>query len=204
MQRQRILMLSATTFMLLAVIGIGCGPANAGAAVGDAAPAFQLTGADGKTYSLADLKGKTVVLEWINPNCPFSVRHADEKTMVETAGKHSEVVWLAVNSTRQGHSDYLEPAAHLAYNKTKGIDYPVLYDSSGTVGHAYDARTTPHMFIIDEQGKLIYNGAIDNDPSGRTGKTERVNYVDTGLAAHAGGKAPEPSTTKPYGCSVKY
>lgn len=202
MQRQRILVLTAVTLALLA--GPGCGPANAGAVVGDAAPAFELTGTDGKTYSLADLKGKTVVLEWINPNCPFSVRHADEKTMVETAGKHSEVVWLAVNSTRQGHSDYLEPAAHLAYNKTKGIDYPVLYDSSGTVGHAYDARTTPHMFIIDEQGKLIYNGAIDNDPSGRTGKAERVNYVDGGLAADAGGKSPEPATTKPYGCNVKY
>ena len=70
--------------------------------------------------------------------------------------------------------------------------------------HAYDARTTPHMFIIDEQGKLIYNGAIDNDPSGRTGKAERVNYFDGGRAAHAGGKSPDPATTKPYGCSVKY
>ena len=202
MQRLRILVLATVTAAVVA--GLGCGPANAGSAVGDAAPAFELKSADGKTYSLADLKGKTVVLEWINPNCPFSVRHATEKTMIETSGKHADVVWLAINSTREGHSDYLEPAEHLAYNKEKGITYPVLYDSSGSVGHAYDARTTPHMFVIDEQGKLIYNGAIDDDPRGGKGKTERINYVDSGLTAHAGGKSPDPSTTKPYGCSVKY
>jgi len=179
-------------------------PAHASAAVGETAPPFQLTGIDGKTYSLADFKDKAVVLEWANPNCPFSDRHAREHTMSELHKKYGQVVWLGIDSTRPGHSDFVKPADYQAYAQKYGIVYPILYDETGTVGRAYGAKTTPHMFIIDSHGKIVYNGAIDNDPSGRKAKPERVNYVNGGLTAQLAGKPVDPASTKPYGCSVKY
>jgi peroxiredoxin len=193
-----------TTLLALAVLSLAALPALAASAVGEAAPGFTLKGADGKTYSLADYKGKVVVLEWVNPNCPFSDRHAREKTMSELAKQHGEVVWLGINSTNPDRSDYLKPAETLAYNRKNGINYPVLYDETGKVGHSYDAKTTPHMFIVDKDGKIAYNGAIDDDPPGRKAKAERLNYVGHGLDAEKGGKSPDPASTKPYGCSVKY
>jgi peroxiredoxin len=189
---------------LLVLAGLSASAALHAAAVGDTAPAFQLKGADGKTYSLADFKGKTVVLEWVNPNCPFSDRHAREHTMSDLHKKYGDVAWLGINSTSAGSRDYMTPAATLAYNQKNGINYPVLYDETGRVGHAYDAKTTPHMFIIDPQGKLVYIGAIDDDPSGRKAKSERDNYVDGGLTAEKTGRKIDPASTKPYGCSVKY
>ena len=179
-------------------------PVLAAGAVGDAAPAFSLKGVDGKTHSLKDYQGKVVVLEWMNPNCPFSNRHAVEKTMTSLAAKYGQVVWLGINSTNPQSSDFLTPAEHKAWNDKNGIKYAVLYDESGAVGHAYGAKTTPHMFIVDPQGKIAYNGAIDDDPSGRKAKPERVNFVDGGLTAESAGKSPNPAATKPYGCSVKY
>lgn len=188
--------------LLLAPFALACEDASA-ATVGEAAPGFTLPDLEGAEHSLADYRGKVVVLEWINPNCPFSERHAREETMLDLADEH-QVVWLAVNSTNPDHRDYLEPAEHHAYNDKYGIDYPVLYDLSGDVGRAYDAKTTPHMYIIDEDGTLLYDGAIDDDPAGRRDRDERANYVDGGLEDHAGGRPVEPATTKPYGCSVKY
>jgi len=183
-------------------------PAGAAAAasgtVGDSAPTFALKSVDGKTVSLADYKGKVVVLEWQNPNCPFSDRHAREKTMSELAKQHGEVVWLAINSTNPRTSDFVQPAAYQAWEKKNGITYPVLYDESGAVGKEYGAKTTPHMFIIDPSGRIAYNGAIDNDPSDRKPKPERINYVRNGLAAEQAGHSPDPANTRPYGCSVKY
>jgi hypothetical protein len=179
-------------------------PAGAAIAVGDLAPGFSLRDASGATHSLEQYRGKTVVLEWINPNCPFSRRQAVDGIMTGTSTKHPSVVWLAVNSTASGHGDFIEPAKHLAWDKEHGIAYPVLYDSDGKVGHAYGARTTPHMFVIDAQGKIAYAGAIDDDPPGRKDKTARANYVDGALSAVAGGKSPDPASTTPYGCSVKY
>ncbi len=196
---------SKTLILAAFALALGAAPVLAAAGVvGEAAPAFKLKGLDGKTHSLADHKGKVVVLEWINPECPYSDRHAREKTMTGLADKHGEVVWLAINSTNPQHGNYLEPAEHLAWNKQRGIDYAVLYDPTGQVGKAYGAKTTPHMFIIDPQGKIAYNGAIDDDPSGRQAKPERTNYVDLGLVAEAAKHDPNPATTKPYGCSVKY
>jgi len=179
-------------------------PARATVAVGQPAPPFSLRGVDGKTYSLKDYQGKLVILEWINPNCPVSRRHAEEKTMTEVASRHPDVVWLAINSTNPASRDFLKPAEHRAYDQEHGITYPVLYDESGAVGHAYGARTTPHMFLVDRQGKIAYAGAIDDDPSGRNPRTARTNYVEKGIAAEASGKAPDPALTHPYGCSVKY
>ena len=172
--------------------------------VGTSAPGFQLKGVDGKSYSLADFKGKVVVLEWVNPHCPFSDRHAREKTMIELARQHGEVVWLGVNSTNPRSDNFETPAEYQAYIHQQGISYPVLYDESGATGHAYGARTTPHMFIVDPQGKIAYNGAIDDDPSGRKPKAQRVNYVGKGLDSERTGGKPDPASTKPYGCTVKY
>jgi peroxiredoxin len=173
-------------------------------AVGAAAPDFQLKDLAGKPHKLSDLKGKVVVLEWVNPNCPFSDRMQREKVMTETGAKHPGAVWLGINSTAADHKDYLAPAEHQAYSRKHGIGHAVLYDESGNTGRAYGARTTPHMFVIDEQGKVIYNGAIDDDPPGRKSKNERQNHVDSALGAHEQGKAPDPASTRPYGCSVKY
>lgn len=178
--------------------------AGASGEVGAGAPGFQLKGVDGKTYSLADYKGKVVVLEWMNPRCPFSDRHAREKTMIELAKQHGDVVWLGINSTNAHSGDFEPPAEYRAYLQQQGIAYPVLYDESGATGHAYGARTTPHMFIVDPQGRIAYNGAIDDDPSGRREKAQRVNYVGNGLDSERTGGRPDPSSTKPYGCSVKY
>ncbi|HEY2289163.1 MAG TPA: thioredoxin family protein [Thermoanaerobaculia bacterium] len=187
-----------------AILALAALPALAGGTVGETATGFTLKGVDGKTYSLADYKGKVVVLEWVNPNCPFSNRHAKERTMSELAKQHGEVVWLGINSTSPRSTDFMKPAEQAAYDRQKGINYPVLYDESGQVGHAYEARTTPHMFIITPDGKIAYNGAIDDDPPGRKAKADRLNYVGQGLNAEKGGKSPDPATTKPYGCSVKY
>ena len=201
---KRSLLALLSLLALAAGIALTVRPARAAVAVGQPAPPFSLQGVDGKTYSLADFKGKVVVLEWINPNCPFSRRHAEEKTMEQTAAHHPEAVWLAINSSRKDGQDFMAPAAHRSYDQEHGITYPVLYDESGAVGHAYGARTTPHMFIVDRQGKIAYEGAIDDDPSGRNALAQRTNYVDRGLAAEAAGKSPDPALTKPYGCSVKY
>jgi peroxiredoxin len=192
--------------MLLAGLTLAALPAFAAGAVGETAPAFSLKGVDGKTYSLADFKGKVVVLEWLNPQCPFSDRHAREKTMSALNTKYgkSQVVWLGINSTNASHPNFMKPADHQAYNDKTGINYPVLYDETGKVGKAFDAKTTPHLFIVDEQGKIAYNGAIDDDPSGRKAKAERLNYVDGGLSAELASKAVDPANTKPYGCSIKY
>lgn len=190
---------------LTLLVALACAaPAPAAVPVGQAAPGFSLTDLDGNTVSLADQKGKVVVLEWINPNCPVSDRHAQEATMTELVARHGEVVWLAINSTNPDHGDFVSPAEHKEWAAEHGIDYTILYDESGDVGRAYGARTTPHMYIVDEAGRLAYNGAIDDDPPGRRDKGERNNYVHAGLTSHAGGQAIEPATTKPYGCNVKY
>lgn len=196
--------LVTTGLALGAILALGASPAAATGAVGEKAPAFKLTDLNGKTQSLDQYQGKVVVLEWINPNCPFSDRQAREKTMVDLNKKYGQVVWLGVNSTNPKHQDYLPPAEHLAWAKKNGIGYPILYDPTGNVGHAYGAKTTPHMFIVEPAGKIAYNGAIDDDPSGRKTKPARVNYVDSGLGAELAGRAVTPAVTQPYGCSVKY
>lgn len=181
-------------------------PALAAGTVGEAAPGFTLQDLDGDSHSLSDYEGKVVVLEWVNPHCPFSDRHAREKTMIELADEYGDdgVVWLAVNSTNSDHRDFMPPAEHEAWAEERGVDYAILYDQSGDVGRAYGARTTPHMYIVDEDGTLLYNGAIDDDPPGRKASDERTNYVDDGLTAVLADGDVSPATTKPYGCTVKY
>lgn len=173
---------------------------------GDKAPDFTLTDTAGVSHSLAKYlaDGKVVVLEWFNPDCPFIIKHHKlNKTMNETFAfmGHKGVVWLAVNSSaagKQGAGLERNQAAHKEYE----MSFPILMDEAGKVGRAYGAKTTPHMFIIGKDGKVVYTGAIDDDASPT--QCGQRNYVISALRAVLEGRpVPEPST-KPYGCSVKY
>ncbi len=176
---------------------------HAHAAVGQAAPTFTLTDTDGNTHNLADYKGKVVVLEWFNPQCPFVVRHYKDQTMINTYNEFKDqgVVWIAINSGAAG-----KQGAGLELNKQMksewNIPYAVALDESGKVGHMYAAKTTPHMYIINKDGVLAYAGAIDNDPSGKD--TGATNYVAQALKQVLAGETVTETNTKPYGCSVKY
>jgi peroxiredoxin len=181
--------------------------ALASAVVGQAAPAFAATDLAGKPVNLADYKGKLVVLEWHNPGCPFVQKHYNSGNMQSLQRKYgNDVVWLAVNSTNTGASDYLPPQKLDAVMKDfKAAPAGYLMDESGKVGRAYGARTTPHMYIIDRDGRLLYNGAIDDKRSTDVAdvKTAR-NYVAAALDEIKAGKPVSTSSTTPYGCSVKY
>jgi hypothetical protein len=181
--------------------------ALANAVVGQPAPAFTATDLSGKPVSLADYEGKTVVLEWHNFGCPFVQKHYRSGNMQSLQRKYAgDVVWLAVNSTNRGSSDYTEPAK-LARQLGDFGAAPAKYlmDEPGTLGMAYGARTTPHMYIIDPSGKVVYNGAIDDKRSTDVAdvKTAR-NYVAVALDEMKAGKAVSTPSTAPYGCSVKY
>lgn len=176
--------------------------------LGKAAPDFTLKDLAGKDVKLASFKGKTVVLEWFNPQCPFVKAAHSAGSLVDAAKKHTKdgVVWLAINSGapgKQGNALEVNTEAVKAW----ALPHPVLRDEAGTVGKAYGATNTPNMFVIDKAGKVVYAGAIDNSPDGE-GKSapdgKLVNYVDAALADLAAGRAVKTPVTKPYGCSVKY
>ena len=163
------------------------------------APDFTLPDLDGRAHSLSQYRGKLVVLEWTNPGCPYVQRHYASDTMEKLAKRYGAqgVVWVAANSTHDN-----TPADTLSWKSEQGFEYATLQDSSGELGKLYGARTTPHMFIIDAQGVLRYAGAIDDDPNGDAATP--VNYVGGAVKAVLAGASPDPSETKPYGCSVKY
>lgn len=178
------------------------------AAPGKAAPAFTLTDSDGKRVSLADFAGKTVVLEWINFDCPFVKKHYGSGNMqkLQAEAKAGEIVWLSIASSAKGKQGWFEGDAlrrRIAQEKWAGSHY--LVDADGTVGKAYGARTTPHMYVVSPDGKLAYAGAIDDKPSTSADDIPQAeNYVRTSLAELEAGKPVEPAATQPYGCSVKY
>lgn len=165
------------------------------------APDFTLPDADGKTHKLSDYRGKIVVLEWTNPDCPFVTRHYNKKTMTTLAQKYGgkNVAWLAIDSSNYNTTDRSRQWA-----KENNIAYPILQDTDGKVGRLYGAKTTPHMYVINPYGKLVYKGGIDNDSWGMKRGNDLVNYVDKTLEALLAGNSPTPHETKPYGCSVKY
>lgn len=182
--------------------------ASASAVVGQPAPAFSAQDAAGRTVSLADFKGKHVVLEWVNPGCPYVRKHYDAKNMQATqqAAAAKGVVWLAVNSTHSGHGDYLPPAKLAAWMQGQGAQATAtLMDADGQVGRAYGARTTPHMYLIDPAGRLVYAGAIDNKPSANPADIPgATNHVQQALAESLAGKPVSTTATRAYGCTVKY
>lgn len=170
---------------------------------GRRAPEFELDSFDGRTASLSQYKGRVVVLEWFNMGCPFSKYHYETKpTMVNLAKKYKgkEVVWLAINSTNN-----TTPEANVAFAKKHKLPYPILDDRAGRVGRAYGARTTPHIIIINKDGMIAYNGAIDSAPMGKVKEdVQSIGYVDQALAQLTSGQKVSTSATPPYGCSVKY
>ena len=183
-------------------------PAVADAVPGQAAPAFSLKDTGGKTTTLADYKGKYVVLEWVNPNCPFVRKHYVSNNMQGLQGKYAAagVVWLSVSSTHPSHQDFLEPAALAARMKTwHAAPAAILMDSEGQVGRLYGARTTPHMYVVDPDGRVIYAGGIDDrrsaDPDDVKGAS---NFVATALDEARAGRPVSVAAARAYGCSVKY
>jgi peroxiredoxin len=180
--------------------------AASGPEVGKPAPDFTLPDLDGKTVQLSQFKGKTVVLEWFNPDCPFVKANHTKGSLKGMAKRFTDkgIVWLAVNSNaagKQGHGADVNRKG----KETYGIDYPILLDEKGEVGKTYGARTTPHMYIIDPQGVLVYKGAIDNTPGSDPEPEDKVvNYVETALGELSAGKPVTTKETEPYGCSVKY
>ncbi|MBM75234.1 MAG: thioredoxin family protein [Proteobacteria bacterium] len=178
--------------------------------LGKKAPDFKLTDTQQKTHELSQYKGQIVVLEWFNPGCPFVKYAHDEELMKkryedlnQKKGKDgASVVWLAINSGAPG-----KQGAGLKNNQKAiekwGLKYPVLLDESGEVGKLYGAKTTPQMFVVDEKGILVYAGALDNAPMGRSSETPQSHF-DEALSAVLVGKEVKTPQTKPYGCSVKY
>jgi len=176
--------------------------------VGKAAPDFALKDLDGKEVKLSSFKGKIVVLEWFNPGCPYVKKSHTVGSLIDTAKKHTDKggVWLAINSNAAGKQGH-EPAMNAEAAKTWTLTHPILRDIDGTVGKAYGATNTPHMFVIDKKGVVAYAGAIDNSPDAEKKSAEGgtlINYVDAAVEAISGGKAVKTSQTKAYGCGVKY
>lgn len=175
------------------------------AEIGKAAPGFSLTDLEGKTRSLSEFTGKIVVLEWTNPNCPVVRRTYGSNIMPALQKEYTArgVVWLTVNSTNPDHDESETPAAQKErYAGWKASPTAQLLDLEGTVGRTYGAKTTPHMFIIDGNGSLAYNGAVDDDPRGAN--ADRKAFVKDALDALLAGKPVPVSVSKPYGCGVKY
>jgi len=178
------------------------------ASIGQPAPYFTLQGGDGKQHSLADYKGKFVVLEWTNPQCPFVHKFYDSGTMqkLQKSETAKGVVWLRINSSAAGHEGYQTVSDLASYEKDHNVAASEsLLDPTGAIGHTYGARTTPHMFVINPKGILIYAGGIDNQPSTDASDIpSATNYVTTALDEAMAGKPVTTPTAPPYGCSVKY
>jgi peroxiredoxin len=184
--------------------------ANAAGTVGQAAPDFAAKDTAGKPVKLSDFKGKHVVLEWVNPNCPFVKKHYEgsanmQETQKEVLAK-KDTVWLAINSTNASHQDYMTPSALDSWMKARAAKTTaVLMDESGAIGKSYGAKTTPHMYIIDPKGTVVYAGGIDSIRSANVSDIAKAtNYVKVAMDQTLSGKAISTATSVAYGCSVKY
>jgi peroxiredoxin len=190
------------------IFALGAGVAAAQARVGDSAPTFSVTDSHGQTQSLDQYKGKFVVLEWTNQGCPFTKKHYTSGNMQalqkEWTGKG--VVWLTIISSSPGSQGYVTADQENAYLlKVNASPTAALLDPTGKLGHLYNAKTTPDMYVIDPKGKLIYSGAIDNRATTEPEDVKGAdNYVSDALTASMAGKPVQTSSTRPYGCSVKY
>ncbi|HEY0968405.1 MAG TPA: thioredoxin family protein [Opitutaceae bacterium] len=198
------------SFLILAAISSAFvfGAQAKEAVIGQAAPDFTLTDITGKQHSLSSYRGKTVVLEWVNPECPFVIKHYGSGNMPNTqkAATADGVVWLTINSGVPGAQGDFDPAKASAWLKQQGAA-PTAYfrDQNSAVGRLYGAKTTPHMYVINAEGTLVYNGAIDSIRSANVADIAKAeNYVNSALAAVKAGKPVAKATSEPYGCNVKY
>lgn len=194
----------ATTAMIAATVAHAADVAKVGAP----APAFTAIDLNGKSRSLSEFKGKYVVLEWHNQGCPFVKKHYSsgnmQKLQKELTGKGA--VWLSIISSAPGKQGFVTPDEEKAYlAEQKAAPSEVLFDPEGTVGKAYGAKTTPHMYVIDDKGVLVYAGAIDDNPSSDAADAATAkNYVRAAFDEASAGKSVTTATTAPYGCGVKY
>jgi peroxiredoxin len=197
-----------TAIALAAAAALVAPAASAKPVLGQAAPAFAVADADGRTRSLADFRGKTVVLEWTNNGCPYVQKHYNSGHMqgLQKQATAEGVVWLTVISSAPGFQGYLTgPQAKAWKAKAGAHSSDVLLDPSGVMGRAYGARATPHMFVIDRAGTLVYMGGIDDQPTTDPDSLKVAkNYVTAALADVKAGRPVATAVTRPYGCSVKY
>ncbi len=194
-------------FSLLAAGLLVNGSALAEAVVGQPAPAFKGVDATGKAVSLDQYKGKYVVLEWVNPDCPFVKKHYDSGNMpgIQKYAADKGVVWLAVSTSADGDRSGKAAAINDWVKAKKAMPAATIMDTGGAIGRAYGARTTPHMYLIDPAGKLVYAGAIDSKPTANPGDIQgATNYMVKAIDESLAGKPLSQAVTKPYGCSVKY
>lgn len=193
--------------MLVLAAALGVTTAQAAPKVGEPAPAFSTTDSNGKTVQLADYRGKFVVLEWSNAECPFVKKHyAGNMQALQKEETAKGVAWLTVISSAPGKQGHVDGKQANALTKERGAaPTAVLLDPTGKIGHAYDAKTTPHMFVIDPKGTLVYMGGIDSIASADTEDIpEAKPYVKLALAEAMAGKPVTEAVTKPYGCGIKY
>jgi peroxiredoxin len=195
--------------MILAAVMLSLtAAAHAAPEIGKPAPDFTLSDQSGKPVKLSDAKGKYVVLEWYNKDCPFVRKHYDSKNMQTLQKKYAQkgVIWYTVVTSHEGKEGHLTPKQAAAQMKVEGMGSKgILDDSQGEVGHLYGAKTTPHMYIVDKKGELIYMGGIDDKASADVEdiKTSK-NYVAAALDEAMAGKPITKPSSRPYGCSVKY
>ncbi len=179
------------------------------AVIGQPAPDFTLTDIDGNTHSLSDFKGKSVVLEWVNQKCPFVAKHYDKSGNIpatQRAATADGVVWLVINSGHPGAQGDLNPDQVREWARANHAAYTAYFrDLDGTVGRLYNAKATPHMYVINPEGILVYNGAIDSIRSAKPADIAKAeNYVASALAAAKSGRPVRTPQTQAYGCTVKY
>lgn len=182
-------------------------PAAHAAAVGQTAPDFTLMDTAGKPIKLSGFRGKPVVLEWLNPGCPFVRKHYQGNMQaLQKEAISRGAVWLAINSTENASADYMTPPQLARWmGEQQAGATATLMDEDGKVGRAYAARVTPHMYIVDAQGRLAYAGGIDSIPSARVEDIpQATNYIRQALGEIAAGKPVSVSTSRPYGCTIKY
>lgn len=196
------------TLSLLAAGLLASSVALAAPTPGQPAPNFRATDTAGKQVSLADFKGKYVVLEWNNPGCPFVQKHYDSGNMQSLQKRYGadNVAWLSINSTAESSSDYMPPAKLAAWFKQhNSAPSAILMDQNGDVGRAFGAKVTPHMYIIDPNGTLVYAGAIDDKRSTNVADVKTAtNYVTAALSEAKSGKPIAKNSTSAYGCTIKY
>jgi hypothetical protein len=178
------------------------------ALLGQPVPQFALQGADGKEHALSEYKGKTIVLEWTNPECPFVHKFYDSGEMqkLQKSAADKGVVWLRINSNAPGHEGAQTAEEAAAYEKSESVaSKETLLDPSGKVGHLFGATNTPQMFVINKEGVLVYAGGIDNKPSAKPSDIASAkNYVTAALTETLAGQPVAIPSARPYGCSVKY
>ena len=193
---------------VVCALAAACGWAQAEATLDQAAPAFSAPTADGKTLSLSSLQGKTVVLEWTNHECPYVKKHYGSGNIpaLQKEATAKGVVWLQVVSSAPGKQGYVDGPTAIRVNAERGaVPTATLLDPSGTLGKLYGAQTSPHLYIVNAEGKLVYKGGIDSIATNKVDDIPKAeNHVRTALAQLAAGQKITQASTRPYGCSIKY